>query len=278
MKISSAMKSVAVRAVVASVLAAAASVAQATLVFAINEGVAYRVPSDEIRTRYTGMAADLSRLLKQPVVIEPISAYPTLRKGLADKAYDIAMVHSAHLSIEAMKKSGYKLVAVTKGYQDYTASFLVKAASPLKSLADLKGRKLGAPDEDSITSWMVRATLRDALGAADQVTYLYTRYQDAVPFFVENNFTPSGATAAGSVIKGWQAGGGKVLAKSRPVPIKHIIASPNMAPDQVEKLRDYLLALDSTDEGRKKLEPTKYTGFAKYDDAAMMAIGTWLGL
>ena len=272
------MKFLGVRAVLAGLLMLAASVAQANLVFAINEGVTYRVPNDEIRAKYALIAADLSKLLKQPVSIEPVGAYPTLRKGLAEKAYDIAMVHPAHLSIEAMKKSGYKLVAVTKGFQEYSANFLVKADAPLKSLADLKGTKLGAPDEDSITSWMVRATLRDALGGANQVTYLYTRYQDAVPFFVENNFTPAGATAAGGVIKAWQASGGKVLAKSRPVPIKHIIASPNLTPDQVDKLRDYLLALDTTEEGRKKLEPTKYSGYARYDEAAMLAIGTWLGL
>ena len=87
-----------------------------------------------------------------------------------------------------------------------------------------------------------------------------------------------GATAAGSVIKAWQAGGGKVLAKSRPVPIKHIIVSPNVPPELVDKLRDYLLALDTTDEGKKKLEPTKYSGYARYDEAAMLSIGTWLGL
>jgi phosphonate transport system substrate-binding protein len=248
------------------------------LVFAINEGVTYRVPADEIRARYAAIAADLSKLLRQPVQIEPVGAYPTLRKGLADKAYDIAMVHPAHLSIEAIKKSNYKLVAVVKGYQEYTANFLVKADSPLKSLADLKGQKLGAPDEDSITSWMVRATVRDAIGNAGAVNYLYTRYQDAVPFFIENHFTPAGATASGAVIKGWVAGGGKVLAKSKPVPIKHIIAGPSLSAEQVERLREYLLALDSTEEGRKKLEATKYSGFARYDDAAMLSIGAWLGL
>lgn len=266
------------RSSVAVLLAALGTLAQATLVFAINEGVTYRVPADEIRARYAGIAADLSKLLRQPVQIEPVGPYPLLRKGLADKAYDIAMVHPAHLSIEAIKNSGYKLIAVTKGYQQYSANFLVNADSPFKTLADLKGRKLGAPDEDSITSWMVRATLRDALGDASQVSYVYTRYQDAVPFFVENSLTPAGATAAGSVIKAWEAKGGKVLAKSRPVPIKHIIVSPNLPPELADKLRDYLLTLDTSEDGKKKLEPTKYIGFAAHDEAAMLAIGKWLGL
>ena len=260
-------------------LAGAANIAHADLVFAVNEGVTYRVPNSEIRVKYAAIAADLSKLLKQPVVIEPIADYPTLRQGLADKAYDLAMVHPAHVSIGAMKNSGYQLLAVTKGFENYRANFLVNAASPLKTLADLKGSKIGAPDEDSITSWMTRASLRDALGAdAKKVSFVYTRYQDAVPFFVENNLTPSGATAAGSVIKAWTSKGGKVLFQSKPVPIKHIIASPNLKADDLALVRSYLLTLDSSDEGKAKLSPTKYAGFAAYDRSAMLEIGTWLGL
>ena len=121
------------------ILAAFCGLAQADIVFAVNEGVTYRVPNEEIRARYAAIAADLGKLLKQPVQIEPVADYPSLRKGLADKAYDLALVHPAHLSIEAIKKSDYKLLVVTKGFQEYKASFLVSADSPLKSLADLKG-------------------------------------------------------------------------------------------------------------------------------------------
>jgi phosphonate transport system substrate-binding protein len=264
--------------VAAAMLTAGVSLAHAGLVFAVNEGVTYRVPNEEIRARYAAIAADLSKLLKDTVTIEPVASYPVLRKGLADKTYALAMVHPAHVSIEAIKKSGYRLLVVTKGYQEYRASFLVKADSPLKELADLRGAKLGAPDEDSITAWMVRATVRDAMGDANQVNYIYTRYQDAVPFFVENSLTPSGATAAGGVVKEWQAKGGKVLARSKPVPIKHVIASSALSAEQSGKVRDYLLALDRSDEGRKKLEPTKFQGFATYDEAEMLALGAWLGL
>jgi ABC-type phosphate/phosphonate transport system substrate-binding protein len=263
---------------VASALALAATCSHA-LVFAVNEGVTYRVTNDEIRAKYHLIAADLSKLLKQPVTVEPVSSYSVLRKGLAEKEYDLALVHPAHVSIEAMKKTGYKLVAVTKGFQTYTANFIVRADSPQKTLTDLKGSKIGLPDEDSITSWMVRATLRDALGPdANQVDYVYTRYQEAVPFFVENNLTKVGSTASNAVVKAWQAAGGRVLAKSRPVPIKQVIASPNLTPDQVQKVREYLVALDTSDEGKKKLEPTKYLGYAPYDETDMMKIGAWLGL
>ncbi len=248
------------------------------LVFAVNEGVTYRVPLEEVRGRYAAIAADLSKLLRQPVTIEPVGDYTSLRKGLAEKRFDLALVHPAHVSIEAMKASNYHLVAVTKGFQNYQAQFLVRSDSALNSLADLKGRKLGAPDEDSITSVMVRAVLRDAGLARDQVNVVYTRYQDAVPFFVENKLTQSGATASAGVIKAWGASGGKVLAKSRPVPIKHIIASPNLSTEETDKVRAYFLALGASEEGRKKLEPTRYAGFERFDETALLAIGTWLGL
>lgn len=254
-----------------------ATAAQA-LTFAVNEGVTYRVPLEEVRGRYAVIAADLSKILKQPVTIEPVGDYNQLRRGLQAKTYDLAMIHPAHVSIQAIKGSGYKLVVVTKGFQKYTASFLVAADSPLTSLADLKGRKLGAPDEDSITSWMVRATLRDAKVEPAQIRITYTRYQDAVPFFVENRLTDSGATAANALVKAWQGKGGKILAQSKSVPIKHILASPNLSAADVEKVREYLLGLDDSDEGKKKLEPTKYSGFEKFDEAQMLEIGAWLGL
>ena len=258
-------------------LALASSAAQA-FVFAVNEGVTYRVGNDEIRARYAAIAADLSKIVGQPVRVEPIGDYATLRKGLANNSYDMALVHPAHISIGAIKGSGYQLVAVTKGFENYSARFLVRADSPLKTLADLRGRKLGAPDEDSITSWMVRATMRDALGAGGNVQMSYTRYQDAVPFMVQHTFTQSGATASNAVVKAWEAGGGKVLAKSKPVPIKHVIAGPGLSADMVAKLREYFVTLDSTEAGRKKLEAIKVQGYMPYDAAALMALGTWLGL
>lgn len=265
------------RLLIASSLLATACAAQA-VVFAVNEGVSYRVPLEEVRGRYAAIAADLSKVLKQPVTIEPVGDYKQLRAGLAAKSYDLAMVHPAHISIGAMKNGGYKLVAVTKGFQQYRASFLVKGDSTFASLADLKGRKLGAPDEDSITAWMVRATLRDAKITPEDVAITYTRFQDAVPFFVTNNLTQAGATASNSLVKDWVAKGGKVLAQSRPVPIKHIIASPALPADQLEKVREYLLGLDGTDEGRKKLEPTRYSGFERLDEKVLLELGSWLGL
>jgi ABC-type phosphate/phosphonate transport system substrate-binding protein len=265
-----------VRLVLLAALLACAPRAQA-LVFAVNEGVTYRVSNDEIRARYAAIANDLSKVLGQPVRVEPVGDYKELRKGLAAKTFDLALVHPAHISITALK-GGYHLVAVTKGYTEYKASFLVRSDAPYKTLADLRGLKLGLPDEDSITSWMVRATVRETMGDAQAMKYTYTRYQDAVPFMVENTFTQAGATASGGLVKEWLAKGGKVLGTSRPVPIKEVIASPAITAQQLAELRDYFTTLDSTEAGRRKLEPIKVQGYLAYDEAALLKLGVWLGL
>lgn len=248
------------------------------LVFAVNEGVTYRVSNDEIRARYAAIATDLSKILHQPVQVEPVGDYNALRKGLADKTFDLAIVHPAHVSIGAIKNNGWQLVAVTKGFDEYRASFLVRADTKLTSLAELRGRKLGAPDEDSITAWMVRATMRDALGDPKAVTMLYTRYQDAVPFMVEYTFAQAGATAANAVIKTWKAQGGKVLAQSKPVPIKHVIAGPAITAEELKELQAYFISLGESDAGRKKLEPIKVQGYIPFDKSELLKLGTWLGL
>jgi ABC-type phosphate/phosphonate transport system substrate-binding protein len=247
------------------------------LVFGINEGVTYRISAAEVRERYREIADDLTKLLRRPVRIESMDDYVQMGKDLAAVRYDLAYVHPAHYAIRAIDKAHYRLLAVTKGYTEYRASFLVRRDAAFKSLADPAIHQVGMPDADSITAWIVRATLRDALGpGAKQLRLRYTRYQDAVPFMVDYGFVEVGATAAASVIKAFTEQGGRVLLQSRPVPIKELIASPSLPPQDFARIQQYFLHLDSTEDGQRRLAKLGYNGFASYDEAALIGIGQWL--
>lgn len=254
-----------------------APAAAQTLVFGVNEGVTYRISAAEVRERYREIADDLSRLLRRPVRIEYMDDYVQMGKDLAAARYDVAYVHPAHYAIRAIDKAHYRLVAVTKGYTDYRASFLVRRDAAFQSLSDPAIHQVGMPDADSITAWITRATLRDALGAgAKSLRLRYTRYQDAVPFMVEYGFAEVGATAAAPVIKEFTDKGGKVLLQSKPVPIKLLIASPSLPPQEFERIQQYFLSLDLTEEGQRRLAKLGYKGFANYDERALLGIGQWL--
>lgn len=247
------------------------------LLFAVNEGVTYRVNPGATVERFKEISEDLGKLLKRPVKVQPVTDYKELAAGLAEQRYDLAWVHPAHHAIRAMAKNGYHLVALTKGFTEYRASFMVRGDSPLKTLADLKGMKVGAPDEDSITSVIMRATLRDAVGPQPLPT-TYVKLQDAVPFMVEHGLVQAGVSASRAVVKDWQDKGGKVLASSKPVPIKQLLASGKMSPAQRALVTNYFVSLDQSAEGKKRLEALNVQGFIEFDENALVGIGTWLGI
>jgi phosphonate transport system substrate-binding protein len=254
---------------------------QSSVTFAINEGVSYKNAEADTRERYKDIAADLSKLLKRPVNVVPVMDYKKLSTDLASAKYEIAYIHPAHLSIAAIKTTKYSLLALTKGYTDYRASFIVAANSPIKTLQDLKNPQIKdkatiAPAEDSITSVIARATLLELNGSLPAMSY--TQFQDAVPFTLEHGLAAMGVSASASVVKAWQAKGGRVIGLSKPVPIKHLIASASLSDVQRAEVADYFIKLSTTEQGRKRLQKIGLEGFTPFDEKALISIGKWLGV
>ena len=256
-----------------------APAAFAQLVFAVTEGVTYQATPKEIREKFEPIAEVLTKALRREVRIVLVPAYDDARAGMAKQEYDLVFMHPAHVALAEVKAGRYRSVAWTSGFTDYSVSLLVKPDSPLKTIGDLKGRTLVTPDPDSITAWMVRAMLRsEKLAEGKDLRVRTTRYQDAVPFYIDYDFADAGATAANAVVKAWQSKGGKVIVKSRPVPIKQFIVSTKLPADEVERIREALLALPNTEPGRKALAASGYKGFQAPQADVETATITWLGL
>jgi ABC-type phosphate/phosphonate transport system substrate-binding protein len=254
-----------------------ATPARADITLAVNEGVTYYVTPTEIRDKYKELADLLGKQLKTTVRVVPVDQYPVLRKGLDEQQYELAFVHPAHHSLMSIRDGKYRLVVLTKGFTDYKARFFVAKDTHLKQPGDMKGKRFGMPDPDSITAVITRATMRDLgidTGTAEIRT---TRYQDAVPFFVENGFSDVGVTASGAVVKQWQEKGGSVVLESKPVPIKHMIASTKMSDADIEKVRTVMLNLDKTEHGQKILAKLGYKGYEAGDPQQLATLTKWLG-
>ncbi|HUL92393.1 MAG TPA: PhnD/SsuA/transferrin family substrate-binding protein [Burkholderiales bacterium] len=251
--------------------------AQAEIVLAINEGVTYYVTPTEIREKYKDLADLLGKQLRTTVKVVPVDQYPVLRKGLDEQQYDLAFVHPAHHSLLSMRDGKYRLVVLTKGFTEYKAKFFAKKDAQFKQPGDMKGKRFGMPDPDSITAVITRATLRDLGIDAAKAEIRTTRYQDAVPFFVENNFSDVGITGSGAVVKEWQEKGGALLLESKPVPIKHMIASTKMSDADVEKVRAVMLGLDKSESGQRVLAKLGYKGYESGDPQQLASLTKWLG-
>jgi len=279
-------KTFAVSLVVGSVALASIASAQQTITFAVNEGVTYR-GNDSARQNYKAIADDLGKQLKMKVNVEIVTDYAALEKGLASKTYDLAFIHPTHIALAPVKRGEYTLAAVSKAHTGYKASFLSKVNAPAATAADLgktlaSGSKpVGAPDPNSITTWLIKATLRDAAAASKTSSpqLKFTRYQESIPYMLENGFVDVAATASEAIVKDWTAAGGKVIASSRAVPIKNLIVANSLGKDNIDTIRSYFVELANSAEGQAKLEKINLKqGFITYDQNNYVAIAAWLGL
>jgi ABC-type phosphate/phosphonate transport system substrate-binding protein len=256
------------------------------LVFAVTEGITYRATPKELRDKFAPLSDVIAKAIGRRVKTVLVPAYNDLRVGLAKQEYDIAFIHPAHVSMAEIKAGRYKSIAWTTGYTEYTVSVMMPGAATLKLLEDLNGHTLVTPDPDSITAVMVRAMFRvEKLTATSEreppptmVRVISTRYQDAVPFYIQNGFADAGATAANAVVKTWTDKGGKVLARSRPVPIKQIIVSTRMPEEDQRKIREALLTMRDNKPGRDALEVVGYKGFVAPNPDFESSTIAWLGL
>ncbi len=257
-------------------LATFAPVSAEAFVFAINEGATYRVSDSEIQLKYKPLADDLGKLLGHKVTIVTVSDYKAIAEGLSAARYDLAYIHPAHVALKGLAVDGYKLVALTKGFTDYRAHFLVRADSPAKTVADLKGKKLGIPSPDSITSVLTRTTVHDSFKGTDGVAYVNTKYQDAIPFMVEHGLVDVGVTGSEAVAKAWTGTGGKVVFTSKSVPVKLMLASKNVPATELQSLQNYFLSLEGSEKGRRTLESIDKKGFVQFDASALTAVNNWI--
>lgn len=246
------------------------------LVLAINEGVTYQDngPASE---RYKPLLQLLSKELKQNVKLQS-SDNAGFAKGLAENKFDLAFIHAAYIGLLAVKKNGYEGLVTAKGYTDYRARVLVSGASPLKTMQDLRGKKIGVPSVDSITTVMFTANLRELSFPQPGKSFTATRYQDAVPFMIDNGFVDAGITGSAAVAKAWVAKGGRVLAETKPIPVKQFLASKKLSESDREKLKNLLLNLSENEAGRNALSKIGLNGFVSWNVQVMDEATTRLGL
>ena len=248
------------------------------LVIGITEGVTYRATDNEIEAKFDAITKALGTATRQSVRVRVLSSYNSLRDALKSGQLDLAFIHPSHVAFEAIKRGDYRAVAWTAGFTGYKVSLLCKEPQPIQNWAAVSGKAFVTPDPDSITAVMTRAMLNEnGLKPAD-VKLQSTRFQDAVPFYVEHGFAAYGATASGSVIKAWKDQGGKTCAESRPMPIKQWIASKQLDPLLANALQSALLTMDQSDAGKRALATSGYKGFVAPSEELEKSLIIWLGL
>lgn len=241
---------------------------EAEAILAINEGVTYQdagTPSE----RYKPLLEMLSKELKRPVRLKTVTRYSEFDKALAAGTYELAFIHPAHVGLQAVHRGNYHGIATAKGFTSYKARIMVAKGSPLQSLTDLHGKKIGVPSIESITTAMFTAHLREHEFVQPEKAYQATRYQDAVPFMIENGFVEAGVTGSSSIAKAWSEKGGRILGETPGVPIKQFLVSDKIDPATRKRIQALLLSLSDTPTGKFALDKIGVPGFVAWDEKVM---------
>lgn len=245
------------------------------LLFGVNEGTSGSIGFLDRQDKYKGLADYLSAILKRPVLLESAQSLKSLNNNLNQARYGLLLVRPSHISAKAMRDQKYQLVASAKG--DAITYFIVHKDSPLKKPQDIKGKSIAMPDTDAYPSHIAKAMLRDLGLDLSKENIRHFRSQEAVGYAVEQKLIDVGVVVSYSkVAKEWEEKGGRFLWQSEKQPFWSVIAAPTMSAEDIAKVREALMKLDSTENGRAILERIGIKSFVTSDQNAYLAMLKWV--
>jgi ABC-type phosphate/phosphonate transport system substrate-binding protein len=242
------------------------------LVLAVSEGTSGGTRPEEIIEKYRPLADVIAKAVKMTVIVEPARNFERLDAGMRSKRFDLAMARPSDYPARAVRDYGYRYVANAK--PDGQCIFVVPQASPAKSLADLKGKRVILPEKISYMARFCSAELRDAgFDLAQNVQHV--KEQEVVVYQLQTNNADLGGIASYSKArKALAAAGLRELQSSRPQPYMPLIAGPRLTAAQIAAIRRELVELSATPAGKELASKLAIQGF---DDGGEKRLGDLLG-
>ncbi len=220
------------------------------------------VSTERLVRRFAPLVDYLSRHLGRPVRMETAPDFETfLRRTQHERRYDLLFT-APHFYYLAQREAGYRAL-VRVDQPGMRAVIVAPRRGPLKTLADLRGRRLATVDPLALATLLVRARLEEAGLDPDRDLVLVS--------------TPSHNASLLSALQGQaeaaslmlplfeQAAPGlrasmRILAKTGVSPHMPISAAPWVRPELAARIRELLLGLRETPEGRALLEHLNWPG------------------
>jgi serine/threonine-protein kinase len=207
----------------------------------------------------------------RPVVV---GDYQALADAIAEGEVDFAWMPPISFVHASERGAGVVALAQRYGRPTYESAIVVRADSPLLSLADLAGHSIAYVDRDSASGYLYAADLiGQEIGAPDQVlTEQHVQgSHKAVCDAVRRKWVDAGVTyvvrdASERIVNaGWIDLGSddgvplRVLATTAPIPCDAIAHRPGMALGLVERLAKTLVEVEDDAEGRSVLADVFHT-------------------
>lgn len=210
----------------------------------------------------------LSEQLGRPVELKLSPNMGVAIDEVAEQHVDLAyLTPVAYLKAHA--KGGAKIIAktVTKGKASFQLMIVVKEDSPIKTVADLKGKRFAFGDKRAL---LQRAAVVGAgVKMEDFADYQFIGHYDNIARAVLNGDFDAGILKDTMAYQ-WQGKGLRILHASPDLPPYNVAAKGDIDAATLAKLKAAFLALDANNPKHLKIIKAldkKYDGFAATSDA-----------
>ncbi len=247
------------------------------LVLGVNEGGSGSAPATDIVFRYEEFKQVVEKALGAPVILVPVRELKALRRSLETGAYSLVLLRPADIAAEAVRDYRYQAVVVSK--EPAHTLFIVQKDSPLKTIADVKGKSIVTPERYGYQWRVAGAMMRDSNISIAKERVRIMLDQAAIGWSMEGGFYDVGVVSTFSGVgRTWEKNGGRVIARSPELPNTPLIASPKISAAQIRKLRAALVLIESTESGLAILKKIGVTGgFKEASSQAFIDLIKWLG-
>ena len=238
----------------AFILTVAASGAQAReLIMGVSEGTSGGTNHAQVIQKYGGLAEAIGKAVKADVKVVFVREFAQLEDGMKTGRLDLVLARPSDYPARGLRDHGYQYIATVK--PEGQCFIVVPKDSPIKTLADVKGKKIVMPEKAAYMTKFCHAELRNHGIDLDKEAVTYVREQEAVTFYITNGFNQVGGLASYSgAARKWIRDGGTVLHKSVPQPYSPLIGAKSLSAADISAVQRAVLAQRDSPEGQAVLK------------------------
>lgn len=246
------------------------------LILSVSEGSSSGgLAHAEYVAKYRGMADLIGHALKTKVALVVARDLEHMQENIRSGRSDFVMFRSSDFTARAMRDYGYSYISTAK--PDGQCLVIAPKDSPLRSLADIKGKRIAMPEKATYMSRFCTADLKNQGVALDKEQVQFLRDQSAIGFYLESKLADVGAVASYSKVGAkWEKAGNRVLYRSVAQPYFPLVAGKKIRPDQIKAIQAELLALPGSEAGRDMLKRLDIERFDVGSEPRLRELLKWL--
>jgi phosphonate transport system substrate-binding protein len=255
----------------------ASAAARAESILAVSEGTSGGIDSAQVLAKYQPLADLLAHGVGEKVSVIMVRDFAALEQGMKEARFKFVIARPSDYPARGLRDYGYQYVAHAK--PDGQCWFIVKKDSNIKSLQDIKGKRIVLAEPFAYMAKLCAAELRDQGIAVEKENVQRIKDQQATGFYLQNGFGDvAGIASYSGIAKRWEKDGNRVIHKSVKQPYNPLIAQQSVPQQAIEKIRTDLDKLDQTEAGKNMLKNLGFDTF-EYDqqgDKRLSELLVWL--